>query len=245
MIVKYSADKKSDVMVMPVELLYADKAVKNIESAIEYAKDRIGRIIGKTVDEVSFPLGLRKIKVNTMLSLDGFRVCISGSAGGDRILFMPHVPFSAPYKVNYYIKKIECFAEKIKYNPNYIYSEKQDKVSVKENIELYDLYIDKLQNSIYKKRPSNPLKTLITGKDRFISLDVNKQAFALLSIHQVFGRVAGGCDLSLIDGSKTEAKSRISSKISNWKKQYSDVRIIDCSTTGLWERVSDNLLDLV
>ena len=54
--------KKSDVMVMPVELLYADKAVKNIESATEYAKDRIGRIIGKTVDEVSFPLGLRKIK---------------------------------------------------------------------------------------------------------------------------------------------------------------------------------------
>ena len=31
-----------------------------------------------------------------------------------------------------------------------------------------------------------------------------------------------------------------SSTMSNWKKNYSDVRIIDQSASGLWEVVSDN-----
>lgn len=245
MLVKYQTGKKSDVMVMPVELLYADTAIKNIESATEYAKDRIGRIIGKTVDEVFFPLGLRKIKVNTMLSLDGFRVCVSGtSSGGAKIIAMPFMPFVADKDVNLYVKRLEVFNEKCKENPNFIYRQEYDKVSMEENITLYDMYIDKLQNSIYKKRPNNPLKTLIDGKEKFISLDVKKQVSALLSIHQVFGRI-GGCDLTLIDGAGKAAVSNISSNISNWKKNYKDVRIVDCSTTGLWEQVSDNLIDLI
>jgi len=33
--------------------------------------------------------------------------------------------------------------------------------------------------------------------------------------------------------------------MSNWKKNYSDVRIIDQSASGLWEVVSDNILEYV
>lgn len=246
MLVKYRTGKKSDVMVMPVELLYADKALKDPESAAKYAKDRIGRITGKTVDEVSFPLGMRKIKVNTVLSLDGFRVCIAGtSSGGAKIIAMPFMPFVADNNINLYVKRLESLNEKCKENPDFVYRQEYDKVSVEENIKLYDLYIHKLENSIYRKRPNNPLKTLVDGREKFIALDVKKQAAALLSIHQVFGRI-GGCDLTLIGGAGKAAVSNISSNISNWKKNYKNVRIIDSSVTGIWEKVSDiNLLDLV
>lgn len=61
----------------------------------------------------------------------------------------------------------------------------------------------------------------------------------------MFGTNGGPFDLSLIGGKPTEASSKISSFVSNWKKLYNDVRIVDCSASGLWESVSDNLLDLL
>lgn len=247
MLVKYKIGKKTDVMIMPVELLYADEAVKNAESAANYAKTRIGKIIGKATDEVSFPLGLRKIKINTTLSLDGFKICITGSSSkGKCIIAMPFMPFAADNDINLYMKNLESFNEKCNENPGFVYKQEYDKVSPEENIKLYDMYIDKLQNSIYKKRPNNPLKILLDGRDKFIALDIKEQASALLSIHQVFGRTADGCCLKLIGGAeRAAATNSFSSNISNWKKQYSEVRIIDCSTTGLWEKASDNLLDLI
>ena len=247
MLVKYRTGKNTDIMVMPVELLYADKAMKDENSMKEYAKERIGRIIGKTVDEVSLPLGMRKIKINTMLSLDGFRICISGSSSRGRcIIAMPFMPFISDYNINLYIKHLEQFDEKCKKNKNFIYKKEYDKVSAEENLSLYDLYIDKLKNSIYSKRPNNPVETLEKGRDKFISLGIKEQASALLSIHQVFGRVSGGCDLQLVGGAGTAAATKsFHANVSNWKKNYSDVRIIDSSATGLWEKVSDNLLELL
>ena len=109
------------------------------------------------------------------------------------------------------------------------------------------MYVDKLKNSIYSKRINSPLNILESGKSRFENLDVKEQAKTLLSIHQVFGRMTGGCDLDAIGGKKNSAstKSGFSSTISNWKKYYSDVRIIDSSVSGLWEKQSDNLLELL
>ena len=248
LLVKYRVGKKSELMVMPVELLYADKAVSSEENAEKYAKDRIGRITGKTIESVSFPLGLRKLKVNTMLSLDGFRVCIAGSAGGGRcIIAQPYMQFSADLDTQLYIKRLESFAEKVKTNANLIYNKSYDKISAEQNLKLYDLYIEKLRNSIYKKRPNNPLKTLENGREKFISLDIKDQAAALLSIHQVFGRVSSGCDLTAVGGFAREASTcGFNSGVSNWKKNYSDVRIIDQSASGIWEKASEvNLLDLL
>ena len=68
---------------------------------------------------------------------------------------------------------------------------------------------------------------------------------SLLNIHQVFGRVAGGCDLTDIGGVKRGAATYIASTMTNWAKNYSDVRIVDQSPTGLWEKQSVNLIDLL
>lgn len=80
---KYKIAKKQDIMVMPVELLYADKFV-NDDFALEYAKRTIADITGKNVENAEFLLNKRIIKVNTVLSLNGFRVCITGKSGGGR-----------------------------------------------------------------------------------------------------------------------------------------------------------------
>lgn len=153
--------------------------------------------------------------------------------------------FSSDPYWNGYIKKLEKFVEKVEKNPKYIYDEVYDKVSKEDNEKLYNLYIEKYERSIYQKRMGSPKKILIEGREKFQALEIYKQCKLLLSIQKTFCRMSGGCDLEGIGGAKTTALTYIGTKISNWKKEYSDVRIIDPSPSGLWERKSENLLELL
>ena len=245
--VKYKSGKKTEVIIMSIELLYGNKFLQNPDFAKDYTFGRLKHILGKDVDDISFPMGMRPWKVNTVLALDGFRVCISGSAGGGKCLIaQPVMQFSADKDVMLYIKRLEKFVEKEKANPNYVYSEEYDKISAEKNIELYELYIDKLKNSIYSKRINCPLSTLEKGRATFRSLDIKKQSEALMNIHQVFGRISGGVDLTAIGGAgKAASTVNFSSTISNWAKLYKNVILIDSSVSGLWDRKSENLLDLI
>lgn len=245
--VRYYVKKKTEIFIMSVELLYGKKFLSDKNFALEYSIKRLEKILGKSVEKVEFPLGTRPWKINTMLSLDGFRVCIAGVASGGRcIIAQPVMQFSANSNWKIYLKRLESFVGKFKKYPNFKYDLEFDKISKEENIKLYELYIDKLQNSIYSKRINNPLETLVKGKEKFESLDIYKQSEALLNIHQVFGRIAGGCDLQAIGGSKNSAAtSSFSTTVSNWKKNYKNVHIVDSSVSGLWQKESENILDLL
>lgn len=244
--VKYKIGKKQDIMIMSVELLHGKHFLADKDFAQQYSFSRLEQILGKKVDEVSFPLGMRPWKINTVLSLDGFKICITGSAsGGSKLIAQPIMQFSADKSWQFYLKKLEMFDEKCAKNANYIYSEEHDKISTEKNIELYDIYIKKLKTSIYSKRVNAPTETLEKGKEKFISLDIKDQVKTLLNIHPVFCRMDRGCDLTSIGGLGRTAGTMLSSNISNWKKNYSDVRIIDSSASGLWEKESENLLDLL
>ena len=244
---EYHSGKKKELMLVPVELMCSEKIDNGTDSATEYLCDRIRRITGKTVDSLSFPLGMRKIKINTVLSLDGFRITIAGTAnGGKSIIAAPFMPFSADFETEQYMKKLEVLAEKANNNPGFVYHAEYDKVTPEENLRLYDTYVNKLKTTIYSKRPNNPVDALEKGRERFVSLSPVEQAKAILNIHQVFGRVSGGCDFTLIGGvAHAAATVSFSSSISNWKKNYKDVRIIDTSVAGLFETRSVNLLDLI
>ncbi len=245
--VRYSVGKKSDVMIMSVEAMYSDRVLSDTEFAAQYAAVHLEKILGKPVQVVSFPLGIKPMKVNTVLSLDGFRVCIAGSAGGGKCLIAaPFMSFSESHEIETYVKCLEMFVEKLTKNNHHRYDAAYDRVTVEGNIRLYDIYMNKLSDSIYSKRPNCPLTTLIDGREKFISLDVVDQAKVLLNIHNVFGRVSSGCDLSAVGGvSRAAATVSFSANMSNWKKNYKDVRIIRSSASGLWESESGNLLELV
>lgn len=246
--VKYVQGKKTSIMILSVELLYGQRFLADEEFAYEYAKQRLKHITGKDVEKVSFPMGMRPWKVNTVLSLDGFRVCITGIGGGGKCLSaQPIVQFSESNRWKYYVSKLEKFNEKIKANKEYKYIEEYDKVSFSENLVLYDLFIDKFKDSIYQKRINNPIETFIAGRDKFLELSIEQQAEVLLNMLKLFSKDStGGIDLTLINGkAKSGATVNFSSTISNWSNRYRDVRIIDMSPSGLWEKKSENLLELV
>lgn len=245
--VKYTVGKKTELIIMSVELLHGEKFLSDYDYAKSYTKERLQYILGKKVDSIDFPIGMRPWKINTVLSLDGFKVCITGSSSGGKCLIaQPIIQFADSANWQYYLKKLEAFVEKCSKNDKYIYDEEFDKVSLSENEKLYDLYIHKLKHTIFAKRINNPVNLLENGRETFSTLDVKAQAQALINIHQVFGRLSSGCDLTAVGGTKRAAATvSFSATASNWKKHYKDIRVVDMSASGLWEKKSVNILELL
>ena len=245
-LVRYAAGKKKDVMFVPVELMNAKRYLVDSDFREDYVRSMISKIRNKKIDAVEFPLDGRILKINTVLSLDGYRVCLAAKAnGGERIGLSGQTPFIADYETERYIKRLRLLSDKLKNNPKYVYRSEADKVNAEENVRLYDRYIDKLQNSPYSKHPTNPILSLLEGRGVFLELSPLEQMMALLNIHVFFGRSTHGIDLKNIKGKANAAVPGMSSTLSNWKKRYSDVRVIDQSASGLWETQSQNLLDLL
>lgn len=239
-IVKFRTKSGEDIFFMPVELLYGKRYQNDEEFAEEYTKKRLNSRVRGTVLDYSYPFGKRPWKINTLLELDGFHACITASGSKGRTLSLSTMEsFVASDKWKLYIKRLDKFVEKyeqskkktkkLRCNPKY------DKLSVEENLGLYDLYINKLQNSIFSKRPNNQLDTLISGREKFIKLEIEEQCEVLVRIHTLFGRSTNSIDLTPIGGSKNAGSpGSFSSLVSNWEKTYSDIRIIEQSPSGIW-----------
>lgn len=245
-VVKFKVCKKSDIWLMPVDLLIADKFLKDEEFAKNYAFRELSKVQSKKVEEVSFPLGMRALKINTMLEFDSTKMCLSGkSSGGSKIILSMMKPLLIGHEWETYVKRLERFWEKQKENPRLKFVEEFDKISKENNLRLYDILTEKLDAKAYKKRPANPAEALRKGREKFVLAEINEQVSCLLQIVEVFGRKSGGCDLYLIGAGKTAASNTLSAFVSNWKKAYSSVRIIDASASGLYECKSENLLNLL
>ena len=245
-LVRYQAGKSVDIMFMPVELMVAGRYLTDIQFRVEYAVETIGRIKNKNVKAVDFPLCDRVLKINTVLSLDGFRMCLAGKSNGGKVIGLSgQTPFILDYEAERYIKRLRSLSDKVQNNRKYVIDKESDKITEEENIRLYDRYLEKMMVPPFSRRPNNPAKTLQEGREKFVRLPLLKQVSLLLSIQEVFGRSTQGIDLKDVGGSTNSAVSTMSSTLSNWKKYYKDVRIIDQSASGLWETKSQNLLDLL
>ena len=99
---------------------------------------------------------------------------------------------------------------------------------------------------MYRLRPNNPLKILINRRDCFKELDVIDQAVCLLNLLSVFGRMTDGCNLTCLgEGPSAAATKSLSAMMSNLQKHYQSVQIVDMSPSGIWEKKSGNLLELL
>lgn len=81
--------------------------------ARNYTFTRLENILGKKVGEVSFPMGMRPWKINTMLSFDGFRVCLTGTGGrGKCLVAQPVMQFSADEHWRFLCKDLRDLSKK-------------------------------------------------------------------------------------------------------------------------------------
>ena len=179
-------------------------------------------------------------------SLDGTLVTLSGkSSGGKKVGLAILFPLLMGNNHEMYIKAMESFLKKRETNPALQPDQKHDKLSKEENLILYDRLINKLRSYPYCNLPGNQAETLEIGREKFIQAEVADQINCLVGLMNLLNAKGNTCDLSLIGGAPKAGTVILSSSLSNWKKKYHDVRIIDRSAAGLFESTSENLLELL
>lgn len=239
--------EKQDIMIVPVELMVGEKVLNDKKFAVDYIQQQIAQISNRKIEEivnVSFPLGLRPLKVNTRFSFDGFEACVTGKSSGGRQLGMSSLmPLKISHEKESYIKKIENYINKKSKNSNIKPDEKYDGINSMINIKLYDELTDKLLNTCYRIVYKKTGDVILKGKEKFESLSIDVQCQTLMNIIDVLktGR-NGGCNLKDIGGTANAANYIINSRISNWKN-YKSVKIIDESASGIFRKESENVLE--
>lgn len=239
---RYRIGKKTELSLIPLIMLNISRFSESEASAMKL----ISELVGEGAYDIELPLGRRIIKNYSMISFDGARYCIRGKADATSIGLMNMMPFKTSAENEAYIKKLETFNKKKAKNSALVYDERYDAVSKEKNELLYAHYLDKLSAWPYSTRPGcEALRgKLVKRTDDFKALDIYSQATLLLQVQGIFGRMIEA-DLGAIGESSHSGIAKLSLKLSNWKKSYSDVRIIDSSASGLFERSSENLLKLI
>ena len=241
---------KQEVMFVPIDLMESERIMSNESYAKDYVGKTIAQILGKSrdvVQEVSFPLGMRKLKVNTLLIFDGFAATLaSKSSKGKKIVFGSMMSLFVDGKKEGYIKHLESFSKKKKQNNSLLVDEVYDKITKEENHELFLFLTNKGKEAPYCSIFGKPLKILCDKENEFKKLTLEQQVETLLNILSIFktGRTTG-CDLQALGGKPNIGIFTENSKLSNWKKSYKDVRIVDISVAGLHRKTSQNLLELL
>jgi CRISPR-associated endonuclease Csn1 len=241
---------KREAMLVPIALHEAAFVENDKSYAEEYLRNTIAQIINQEPDciqKIAFPLGMRKLKINTVLSLDGFRVAMAGKdSGGSRFLAPSLMPLCVTREQEQYIKRLESFRKKMDSNQEITVDEKYDGITLEKNIDLYDFFVTKLQQRPYSNflLLKTALETLKDGREIFLSLTTEKQVESLLSVLNLFatGRTQG-CDLSSIGGAAHAAAMPMAAKFSGYKGKYKTIRIINVSASGLFESKTKNLLE--
>lgn len=235
---------KKSVVIMPVELMFLDKFESDTEFAKEYAAECLSRTFHKDFDKdiISFPMGKRILKINTMLEMDRFRANLRGKTEG-RINISSATSLVLDKDSYDYCKKISSYINKSENGKKFKVGAFSG-ITTEKNIELFDTLSQKLISPPFNVKLNDMGKKVINGREKFISLDVTEQTLALKSILELLktGR-SNGCDLTLIGESKCAGTIRINSDLSKMK-DIKCVRIIDQSPTGLFEKKSENLLEL-
>ena len=250
---KYHSEKTSGVVIMPVELMYAGRFEHDAAFAEQYALEVLGDIVslksGDKLRTVEFPLGSRILKVNTLLDIDGFRVNLTRKVSGGKCFGITSAtPLLLNANETIYVKRIISIFERIsvceKNKQTYTIRPEFDMITFDRNMQIYDRLCEKIVRSPFCVLFGKIGDMFVKGREKFAMLEVNDQVRTLVNMLKVFktGR-ADGCDLRNIGGAESSAIIKLNSTLTNLKG-YTSIRIIDQSPTGLYEKVSPNLLTL-
>ena len=235
-----------EIILVSLDLKDKVRALTDPAFAKQCVSENIRKVTNADVDKLELLLGGRPLKVNTLLSLDGARMVLAGkSSGGSNVLLSPLCPLIVSPQWERYIKALEAFQTKLGRNKNLVPDGVHDGITAEKNLQLYQLLAEKMAQKPYSAYPCNQAQTLQKGNKKFGEADLVAQCLCLLNIVQLMGSGSGGADLSVAGGTKSAGAKATSAKLSNWKKRYQDVRILDLSASGLYEKRSANLLELL
>ncbi len=169
-----------------------------------------------------------KIKKNALISVDGFPMRIRGANDKD-LLLKGNVQLILDEKSEEIVRKVEKYLEK---RENFSVSEKYDGFSHTDMDELYDTFVNKLVNTIYRKRPANQGTNLYRNESAFRTLELKKKAKVLNEILTMLRcDISTTADLKLINSGGYAGSMKCNKNTVGKSKLI----LINQSVTGLFE----------
>lgn len=182
---------------------------------------------------------IAKIKFNALLSINGFKVHLTGN-NENQLLFKNANQLVLKEENIKYIKRLENF--KKRYDEN---KESRitafDEITKEDNLALYGIFENKLKNTVYKEKLEAQIKTLGEAKGKFIEINIEEQSILLLEILNLFRCIPNGADLSLLGKGKGVGVKITISKNLNPKD---NIYLCSQSVTGLFEGKAINISKL-
>lgn len=220
--------------------------IRTIESVPLYLKDIFENDNSKLIEycinryELKEPrIVIPVIKKSSLLVINGFPMHLNGTTG-KQLLLQGAVQLCVSNKESEYIKKLEKYESD---NANRL--NKKEVVEINEyrgitkeqNLDLYDLFLDKLDNKIYSKRPANPIKKLEAAREKFCELTLEEQSLFLMEILNLFKCKPLATNGKIIGEGEHMGVLTINKKVTACES----AKLINQSSTGLYENVIDLL----
>ncbi len=217
---KHGKPGKQKIGLYPVDLY---RKSFYLEKPEEYLKEDHGLINPEIL--------MKEVNIQSCLSFDGFRVHLSGKDGGG-IKYRPGVQLVVSPEQERYIKNIYKFMENQAKNKA-AKATSWDGLSVEQNQELYQILIDKMQNSIYKTVYSDLGSKLAKKRGAFDALSLEQQCSILKEIVKILQCNARLGELEAIGAGRDQGK--ILTRYTVGANKYTSVKLIHQSVTGLYE----------
>lgn len=210
--------------ILPIPLIYKKKYENDEEWAMNYIDERLGSKIKFT------RIIRRKLLIETLIVYKGFKMRIAGKSG-DLLVYHNDNSVLFEYDIQKKLKELFKFQMDLKEKKDAKINEKSILTEECMN-KLYCIFKEKLTNSIYKNIYEKACTVIESGEERFIKLNKEDKAKALIEIFKLFQCTPDTPDFSLIGGKKMGA-IRYSYNITDKK----GMMIINQSITGIYESI--------
>jgi len=176
---------------------------------------------------------LPKIKFDTLFKVDGFYMWLTGRTG-KQLIFEGAVQLILDEKYAKTLKKALKYVQRQKENKNLKIGDR-DGLDKEDLTALYDVFLDKLQNTVYHIRLSAQEKKLREKREKFIALSREEECVILSEILHLFQCQSNTADLSLIGELKNAGKLLLGKNIT----KCNQISIINQSPAGIYEQEID------
>lgn len=156
---------------------------------------------------------------------------------GDRLIFKGANQLCLGIKEEAYMKKIEKYVQRVKDAKKTMPVSVWDGLSEAENIALYDLFLDKLENTVYHVRLSAQVTTLKEKRETFMKCSIEDQVMVLAEIVKFFQCNSVLSNLKTIGGPGNAGIIRLSKTVS----KCNQISLIHQSSTGVFSQEVDLL----
>lgn len=237
---------KSKYFVVAEYLDAKGKTVRSFEAIDAYAEKEYlknpDEFIAKQVGAQSVKIIVPKVKYNTLISLDGFRMHISSkSGGGSQLVCKPAMQLVLSEKSEYSVKKISSYLNKCTEMKKEKNITAFDEITAENNLAVFDELVAKMSDTIFRVKFENTCKKVSGKREVFIALSLYEQCVVVNELLNILHCNVRTGDLGLIKEASKSGSTTISNKIPE-RSKVNSFKIIHQSVTGLFESEVDLLV---